>query len=84
MLLNHFAASAWFVMALVGLGYIVNMFCIGFCMFSSNQNPAYIGLLLPYILNLNDELFYFVLGEADFETQLISLERLYHITKLAP
>jgi ABC-type multidrug transport system fused ATPase/permease subunit len=67
-LLNHFAASGWFLMILVYVGYIVNMFCIGFCMFSSNQNPAYIGLLLSYILNMNDEIYSFVLEEADFET----------------
>jgi hypothetical protein len=42
------------------------MFCIGYAMFSKNSNPAEMGLLLAYILNLNDELFQFVLDEADF------------------
>jgi ATP-binding cassette, subfamily C (CFTR/MRP), member 1 len=84
-LLSHFAASGWFLMVLVYVGYIVNMFCIGFCMFSSsNDSPASIGLLLAYILNMNDEIYSFVLEEAEFETQLISLERLYHITQLPP
>lgn len=69
---------------LMFLGYIVNVFCIAYSMFSDNETPAFIGLLLTYILTLNDELFYFVLEEAEFETQLISLERLYHLCKLAP
>lgn len=41
-------------MILVYVGFIVNMFCIAYCMFGPNTNPAFIGLLLSYILNMND------------------------------
>lgn len=58
---NRFAIEGWFILVLIGLMYIVNMFTIGFSMFSATTNPSYLGLLLIYVLNLNDELFQFVL-----------------------
>jgi hypothetical protein len=59
---NRLAIEGWFILALIGLIFIVNTFTIGFSMFSPTTNPSNLGLLLIYVLNLNDELFQFVLG----------------------
>lgn len=83
-LYSRFGLTSWFILVLVYMTYLINMFSIGFCMFGPNINPSYIGLLLSYILNFNDELFQFVIDETDFETQLISLERLYKLMNLSP
>jgi hypothetical protein len=60
-LYNRFGLTSWFILVLVYLTYIINVFSIGFCMFAPNINPSYIGLLLSYILNFNDDLFQFVI-----------------------
>lgn len=49
-------------MVLVYLTFIVNIFSIGFCMFAPGIDAVNIGLLLTYILNLNDELYQFVIN----------------------
>jgi hypothetical protein len=59
---NHFGFTNWFVMVLVYLTFIVNIFSIGFCMFAPGIDAVNIGLLLTYILNLNDELYQFVIN----------------------
>lgn len=60
-LYNRYALAGWFILVLVYLTYVINMFSIGYCMFGAIMNPSYIGLLLTYVLNFNDELFQFVL-----------------------
>jgi hypothetical protein len=60
-LYNRYGLTSWFILVLVYLTYLINVFSIGFCMFGPNISPSLIGLLLTYILNFNDELFQFVL-----------------------
>jgi hypothetical protein len=47
---------------LVYLTFIINIFSIGFCMFSNEVGVANIGLLLTYVLNFNDELYQLVIN----------------------
>jgi ATP-binding cassette, subfamily C (CFTR/MRP), member 1 len=63
----------WFCNVLGFLSYLVNMPCIGYCMFSNNSSPALMGLLMVYALSLSDCMVSLTLASTYFETKLVSL-----------
>lgn len=58
--------------------------CIGYCMFSNNSNPALMGLLMVYALSLSDFMINLTMASANFETKLVSLERIYTFMNIEP
>ena len=70
-------------MTLGYLSFTINMPAIAYCMFVGD-NASLVGLLMVHALNLSDEIVGFTLEEAGFETQLVSVERLYRFMKIEP
>ncbi len=66
------------------LSFFINMPCIAYCMFSSNTDPSTMGLLMAYGLSLSYSIVGVALCQADFETKLVSLERIYKFMKIEP
>lgn len=67
----------WFANTLAYLCFFVNIPCIGYCMFSDETDPAVMGLLMTYALFLIFNVSEVILCSANFETKLVSVERLY-------
>lgn len=53
-------------------------------MFTNGIDPATLGLLMYYIVNLTGSVVWLSLNEADFETKLVSMERLYKFMTIEP
>ena len=70
-------------MMLSFLSFMINMPAIAYCMFLGD-NASLIGLLMVHALNLSEGIVGFTLEEAEFETQLVSIERLYRFMKIQP
>jgi hypothetical protein len=58
------------------------MTAIGYCMFSSNENPSLAGLLLTYALTLADDIIDTVFSITYLETKMISVERVSNFMKI--
>jgi hypothetical protein len=82
--LNKSALENWFALHLAFLSFLVNMPCIAFCMFNNTSNPSLVGLLMVYALSLSDDIIGLVLSLTDFETKLVSLERIYKFMHIEP
>jgi ATP-binding cassette, subfamily C (CFTR/MRP), member 1 len=74
----------WFANALALLCFFINMPCIAYCMFSADNDSSVIGLLMTYALYLIFNVSGLVLSEADFETKLVSIERIYKFMEIEP
>jgi hypothetical protein len=75
--LSKSGLSNWFCNVLGFLSFLVNMPCIAYCMLGNSSNPALMGLLMVYALSLSDCMISLTLSSANFETKLVSLERIY-------
>jgi len=53
-------------------------------MLSNNTNPALMGLLMVYALSLSDCMISLTLASANFESKLVSLERIYTFMNIEP
>ena len=71
-------------MMLTYLSFCVNMTAIGYCILSSNDNPSLAGLLMNYAIGLSTDIIYFIMSVANFETKIVSLERIYNFMKISP
>lgn len=58
--------------------------CIAYCMFSADSDSSIIGLLMSYALYLIFNVAGLILTEADFETKLVSIERIYKFMDIEP
>ena len=72
----------WFANTLAFLCFFINMPCIAYCMFSAQSDSSIIGLLMTYALYLIFNVANLVLTEADFETKLVSIERIYKFMEI--
>jgi len=55
----------WFANALAYMSFLINMPCIAYCMFSKASDPATMGLLMSYAINLSFNIVGLTLSEAD-------------------
>ena len=51
--MNKVAMENWFSLWLAFLSFCVNMPCLAYCMFSHQDNPALVGMLMAYSLTLS-------------------------------
>ena len=58
--------------------------CIAYCMFSADSTSSVIGLLMTYAMYLIFSVAGLILCEADFETKLVSIERIYKFMEIEP
>jgi ATP-binding cassette subfamily C (CFTR/MRP) protein 1 len=61
MLFNKYGLEAWFKLILMFVIFGFNAFCIGYGMFSSSSTSSSFGLLLLSLLNINEQIYGFVL-----------------------
>ena len=67
----------WFSNTLAMLCFLINMPSLAYSMFISNDSASTLGLLMNYALFLIFQLTAMIQCEAWFETDLITMERLY-------
>lgn len=60
------------------------MSAIGYCMFSSNENPSLAGLLLTYALTLADDIIDTMFSFTSLENRMVSVERVSDFMKIEP
>lgn len=60
------------------------MTAIGYCMFSSNQNPSLAGLLLSYALTLADDIIDTMFSFTSLESRMVSVERISTFMRIQP
>jgi ABC-type multidrug transport system fused ATPase/permease subunit len=53
-------------------------------MFSNSSNPSLVGLLMVYALALCESMTSLSLSSANFETKLVSMERIYTFMNIEP
>jgi len=58
------------------------MSAIGYCIFSSNENPSLAGLLLTYALTLSDDIIDSIFSFTNLENRMISVERVSNFMKI--
>jgi len=74
----------WFSMSLAFLAFLIQLPVIGFSLFSPGTDPASMGLLMVYALNMSRTVVWLVQSEANFEAKLISIERIYKFMSIEP
>ena len=76
--------ESWFSVNLTYLSFIINMASVGYCIFTDNTDAALAGLLMNYAVNLSSDIISVTNNIAIFQAKVISLERIYSVTKIEP
>jgi ABC-type multidrug transport system fused ATPase/permease subunit len=76
--------ESWFSVNLTYLSFIINMASVGYCIFTDNTDAALAGLLMNYAVNLSSDIISVTNNVAIFQAKVISLERIYSVTKIEP
>jgi ABC-type multidrug transport system fused ATPase/permease subunit len=74
----------WFGNTLAMLCFLINMPAIAYSMFISDSSASTLGLLMNYALFLIYQIAGLIQWEAFFETELITMERLYKFMAIEP
>ena len=60
------------------------MASIGYCLLSDNTNASLAGLLMNYAINLSSDIIIFTNSVTQFESRIVSLERIYSFMHIEP
>ena len=82
--LTRTAMESWFSLNLTYLSFFINMASIGYCLLSDNTNASLAGLLMNYAINLSNDIIVFTNSVTQFESKIISLERIYSFMHIEP
>ncbi|KAM3141562.1 hypothetical protein pb186bvf_006426 [Paramecium bursaria] len=82
--LEQIATNAWFSQVLGLSSFMVNITALIFCIFYSNENPAFAGLLMTYASTLDSNISSTVQCLGSMENSMISFERCVAYTKIQP
>ena len=66
------------------MSFFINMGSIGYCLLSSNTNASLAGLLMNYAINLSSDINTTTNNITQFESKIVSLERIYSFMKIEP
>ena len=82
--LTRTAMESWFSLNLAYFSFFISTVSIGYCIFSDNTNASLTGLLMNYAINLSNDIIIFTNSVTQFESKIVSLERIYSFMHIEP